>query len=1309
MNKNIAKIISSMLCVSMLMGGVQPTYASTKDTQSTSSNEKKEVEVLYNKSASYFVTIPKTITLDSNKESSYSVKVDGDIASDQEVYVSPIDSIGNKDGFNFYMKDQSTKHPKADVIADVTQNKFYWDYEDAANAYEETNNNISASDLSSGAWKGTFDFEINMHRISNEKGLTLSTDGDVTMGLDDTLQVNAYLDGTPVTNEVSWSSSNSSVSVEKGLLKTSASAEVGDSSTITVVADTKEQLASVEKALSNVGIMTAHADDTLTASFKVTIVDIELSSYDLYIKPGESATLNATILPLGTEGTVNWTRTAVSGLNLKKNGNSVEIFIASDMEVGKTYQVVASFGDFSKVCTIHIGESAHKHTYTSRVTKEPTCTEAGETTFTCVDGDDSYTQVIQPLGHNFSSEYTVDKEPTHTEAGSKSQHCSRCDAKQNVTSIPATGHKYNDGVVTKKPTCTEKGVKTFTCVDGDHSYTEEIPAIEHNYGEATYTWSSDKSTCTAKRVCANDASHVETETVNTTSTITKNATCTTTGTKTYTATFKNGAFAKQTTTSTIPALGHDFNTEYTVDKEPTHTEDGSKSQHCKRCGAKQNVISISATGHIYNVGIITKNPTCTEPGTKTYTCIGGDHTYTEEIPATGHKYGTPTYTWSNDKSTCTAKRVCANDASHVETETVNSTNAITTKATCDKVGIKTYTATFKNSAFAKQTSTSSIPATGHKYGTPTYTWSADGKTCTAKRVCANNSSHIETENATITNKVKVNANCTTKGTTTYTATFKNSAFTTQTKDVQDINALGHNYASTYTIDKNATCTETGSKSQHCSRCGAKQNVTSIPATGHKYGAVTYTWSNDKSTCTAKRVCANDASHIETEIVNSTNAITKNATCTETGIKTYTATFKNGAFAKQTTTSTIPALGHNFSTDYIIDKEPTHTEDGSKSQHCTRCGAKQNIITISATGHTYNAGVITKNPTCTEKGLKTYTCIGGDHTYTEEIPATGHKYGAPTYTWSSDKSTCTAKRVCANDASHIETETVKATSTITKAATCTEAGEARNSVTFKNSAFANQTTTSTIPAKGHNYVDGKCTICGEELLGDDVELTSSNLSTYGISTFWDVTIPSVVTDSDGTKHKVTSIGKIAFKDCRYLTSITIPDSVTSIGDSAFYKCHKLTSITIPNSVTSIGSQAFGECSSLTSITIPNGVTSIGCSTFYECRGLTSINIPESVRSIGYDAFFDCSKLTSITIPDSVTSIERRAFGRCSGLTSITIPDSVTSIGDAAFYYCTNLASITYKGVNYTNETELTNALKSNGVSLETDTFYGTKLQ
>ena len=1104
MNKNklLVKTLSGTLCAAMLMTNVTPTYALTTNEQSTSNvDETKETEVLYNKSASYFVTIPKNITLDSNKESSYSVKVDGDIASDQEVYVSPIDSIGSKDGFNFYMKDQSTKHPKADVVADVTQNKFYWDYEDAADAYTETDNSISAPDLSSGEWKGTFDFEINMHRISNEKGLTLSTDGDVTMGLDDTLQVNAYLDGTPVTDEVSWSSSNSSISVEKGLLKTSASAEVGDSSTITVVADTKEQLASVEKALSNVGIMTAHADDTLTASFKVTIVDIELSAYDLYIKPGESATLNATILPLGTEGTVNWTRTAVSGLNLKKNGNSVEIFIASDMEVGKTYQVVASFGDFSKVCTIHIGESAHKHTYTSRVTKEPTCTEAGETTFTCVDGDDSYTQVIQPLGHK--------------------------------------------------------------------------------YGEVAYTWSDDKSTCTAKRVCANDASHIETETVKTTSVITKAATCDEAGTKTYTATFENSAFAKQTSTSSIPA-----------------------------------------TGHKYNEGVVTKAPTCTEKGVKTFTCVDGDHSYTEEIPATGHKYGEATYTWSSDKSTCTAKRVCANDASHIETETVNVTSTITKNATCTTTGTKTYTATFKNGAFANQTTTSTIPATGHKYGKVTYTWSSDKSTCTAKRVCSIDG-HVETETINSTSTITKNATCTEAGTKTYTVTFKNGGFTKQTSTI------------------------------------------TIPATGHKYGTPTYTWSSDKSTCTAKRVCANNASHIETETVNVTSAITKEATCTETGTKVYTATFKNGAFAKQTNTVTIPALGHNFSTDYIIDKEPTHTEDGSKSQHCTRCGAKQNIITISATGHTYNNGVITKNPTCTEKGLKTYTCIGGDHSYTEEIPATGHNYGAPTYTWSSDKSTCTAKRVCANDASHIETETVKATSTITKAATCTEAGEARNSVTFKNSAFASQTKIVTIPAKGHNYVNNKCTICGEKDRSN-VEVAPENALED-----WEYNIDSAtntieLTKYIGTNPDVVVYGKYSLNGITY--------------DAQLYTLYR--------------GGPFRQNEKIKTITIKDGVTANTCEyLFYWCDNLETVDVSgldtADVTDMTY-MFGISSKLNSIIglnkLDTSNVTDMTRMFENCQKLTQIDLSNFNTSNlqhMEGMFNGCSLLASLDLSSFNTKN--------------------------
>lgn len=405
MNKNklLVKTLSGTLCAAMLMTNITPAFAATTENQSTSNEtDTKETEVLYNKSASYFVTIPKVISLDSSKTSAYGVKVEGDIPSDREVYVSPIDAISDKDGFNFYMKDQSTKNAKKDVVANVTQSKFYWDFEDVANGYEETNNNISATDLSSGVWKGTFDFEINMHKIKNETGLTLSTDGDVTMGLEDSVQVNAYMDGETVTNDVTWTSNNSAISVENGLIQTNASAEVGDSAIITVVANNEIESVEENNKIAPLGIMTAHADEEMTASFKVTIVDIELSSYDLYIEPGKSATLNAKILPLGTTGTVNWTRTAVSGLNLNKNGNSVEISISSDMEVGKTYQVVASFGDFSKVCTIHVGnKETHNHNYISSVTKEPTCTEEGEKTYTCVDGDDSYTEKLPAKGHNY--------------------------------------------------------------------------------------------------------------------------------------------------------------------------------------------------------------------------------------------------------------------------------------------------------------------------------------------------------------------------------------------------------------------------------------------------------------------------------------------------------------------------------------------------------------------------------------------------------------------------------------------------------------------------------------------------------------------------------------------------------------------------------------------------------------------------------------------------------------------------------------------------------------------------------------------
>jgi hypothetical protein len=345
-----------------------------------------------------------------------------------------------------------------------------------------------------------------------------------------------------------------------------------------------------------------------------------------------------------------------------------------------------------------------------------------------------------------------------------------------LSSISYNGNEYDLSNI--EPAFVENGVSV-----GSHVF-------EHSYSEPVYTWSENNSTCTATKTCS-ECHDIITETADV-STKTTDATCTDKGLNTYTATFKNSDFKTQTKTSKISAKGHKSVSANNA-VAATCTTDGKESDTvCSVCGVTL------ATG--------------------------------KTIAKTGHKYGTPTYTWSKDKSTCTATRTCS-VCSDEQTETVNTTSKVTKAATCTGAGVTTYTAKFTNTAFATQTTTSSISAvghksvsannavaatcttdgkesdtvcsvcgvtlatgktiekTGHKYGTPTYTWSKDGKTCVAKRVCANEGTHIETENGTITNKVKTPATYTTKGTTTYTATFKNTAFKAQTKDIQNIPVL----------------------------------------------------------------------------------------------------------------------------------------------------------------------------------------------------------------------------------------------------------------------------------------------------------------------------------------------------------------------------------------------------------------------------------------------------------------------------------------------------------------------------------------
>jgi len=118
----------------------------------------------------------------------------------------------------------------------------------------------------------------------------------------------------------------------------------------------------------------------------------------------------------------------------------------------------------------------------------------------------------------------------------------------------------------------------------------------------------------------------------------------------------------------------------------------------------------------------------------------------------------------------------------------------------------------------------------------------------------------------------------------------------------------------------------------------------------------------------------------------------------------------------------------------------------------------------------------------------------------------------------------------------------------------------------------------------------------------------------------------------TKKLTQSIAETISASGKYVSLDLSGSVLKTIPEDAFKRCKGLVNITIPDSVKSIGQGAFSDCTILKSVTIGNGVKSIGVNAFFECTSLTNVTIPNSVTSIGDLAFNGCKGLTSVTIPD-----------------------------------------------------------------------------
>ncbi|MCM1544496.1 MAG: amidase domain-containing protein, partial [Ruminococcus sp.] len=313
--------------------------------------------------------------------------------------------------------------------------------------------------------------------------------------------------------------------------------------------------------------------------------------------------------------------------------------------------------------------------------------------------------------------------------GKKERECRRCHAMETEI-IDVLEHDYQP-VEIVPPTCTENGYTLYVCQnDPAHWYKGDfVPATGHDWGEwkivmaATCTEDGEK-----QRVCKNDAAHIETETIShfghkwDDGVIAPDSDCVNHGVKTYTC--QNDASHTKTEEVPLDPDKHIGTTYIKNEKEATCLEDGyTGDTYCKGC----NVLlkkgePIPATGHDWGEWKVVTPAECEKNGLERRTCANdASHVDEREVVALCHEWGETTYTWSEDNTTCTAFKPCNRDYEHDLEEKVEVEISIV-DSTCEKDGQKTYTATFENEAFSKQTKTEIINKKGHDMGDNWYVY-----------------------------------------------------------------------------------------------------------------------------------------------------------------------------------------------------------------------------------------------------------------------------------------------------------------------------------------------------------------------------------------------------------------------------------------------------------------------------------------------------------------------------------------------------------------------------------------------------------
>lgn len=654
--------------------------------------------------------------------------------------------------------------------------------------------------------------------------------------------------------------------------------------------------------------------------------------------------------------------------------------------------------------------------------------------------------------------------------------------------------------------------------------------------------------------------------------------------------------------------------------------------------------------HSWDSGVVTKQPTCTEAGTKTYTCTSCGKTKTTEIAATGHQH---TEIRNKKEATCkeegyTGDTYCTDCGAKVSSgqaiakiDHTWDNGKVTTEATCEHTGVRTYTCTVCGETKEEET-----PKTEHTYdegtvtkkptctetGIKTYTCTVCGATKT-EEIAATGHQHTEVRN-------EKEATCTETG---YTGDTYCKDCGVKLSSGEVISKKAHDYE--VKDRQKPTCTTDGYVLSVCKVCGDEKKET-LPATGHQHTEIR---NKKEATCKAEgytgdmycKDCGEKLSDGKTiakttEHTWDAGKVTKAATCTEKGVKTYTCTVCGA-----TKTEEIAATGHQH-TEVRNKVEATCTKEGySGDVYCTDCGTKLSSGTeIARKAHEYEERE-RNEANCKRNGYILFVCkVCGDekrevlpktdHQHTEirnkvEATCTDEGYTGDTYCTDCGEKLSDGKKIPATGHIHIgylgKKEATCENDGYTGDAYCKDCG-----ITLKIG--------KNIPALGHTW-EKKSVISPTYTKKGTITYICKRCKEKKAVTTKKLAYPKVGTTYlvSGSTYKVTKAGAevMVYKTSKVARSVTIPATIKAKG--IIYK------------VTSIGAKAFNSNKKLKKVTIGANIAKISNNAFFKCPALKTVTVKTmklTKKTAGKKAFKGVNKKMVIKVPKKMKKAYVKIF-------------------------------------------------------------------